>query len=105
MNHETDKKCKGCKRETHPAYLSRYDGYCLDCENTGVPERDERIAELESECDALKEALSAYQKFNRIGNDLDAYLGALADWALGIESEKPIVENFGVADYFKDGER
>jgi hypothetical protein len=40
--------CKGCKRATHPAYLSRYDGYCLDCSNQGVPELHEEIERLES---------------------------------------------------------
>lgn len=61
--------CKGCYRQTHPAYLDRYDGYCLDCSNQGVDERDERIAALESELAAsqarearLREALEIYGK-------------------------------------------
>ena len=45
--------CRGCKRPAHPHYAKKYHGYCLDCANCGVDERDERIAELEA---ALKKA-------------------------------------------------
>lgn len=41
-----DQTCKNCKCVTHPAYLARYDGYCLDCDNAGVPEKDAVIGEL-----------------------------------------------------------
>lgn len=53
MENPQDLKCKGCKRETHPAYLDRYDGYCLDCSNAGVPERDEEIEKLERDASAM----------------------------------------------------
>lgn len=40
--------CKNCKRDTHPHFIKRYHGYCLECDNAGAPEKDERIAELET---------------------------------------------------------
>lgn len=32
--------------ECHPSYAARYDGYCLDCWNAGVPELVERVQML-----------------------------------------------------------
>lgn len=39
-----------------PHYAKKYDGYCLDCANAGVPELAERVRELESEVAALRES-------------------------------------------------
>lgn len=37
--------CKNCKKQTHPHFLRKYKGYCLECNNAGVPEfLDEREA-------------------------------------------------------------
>ena len=41
--------CKNCHQPTHPHYIHKYGGYCLDCANAGVPELRERITELEME--------------------------------------------------------
>ena len=38
--------CKNCLTAVHPAYVKRYDGYCLDCSNAGVPDKDEEIEGL-----------------------------------------------------------
>uniref|UniRef100_A0A6H2A420 Uncharacterized protein n=1 Tax=viral metagenome TaxID=1070528 RepID=A0A6H2A420_9ZZZZ len=47
--------------------------------------------------DKLIFALSEYQYFNRIKNDLDAYLYALGEWALSPEDlTKPRKEDYGV---------
>ncbi|RZB34655.1 MAG: hypothetical protein SRB1_00423 [Desulfobacteraceae bacterium Eth-SRB1] len=43
-----------------------------------------------------KEALEAYQQFNRIRNDLDAYLYALGAWALSGESKPDPPVNYGI---------
>ena len=43
-----------------------------------------------------REALEEIQKYNRIGNDLDAYLYELTEWALGKQEEKPNPKNYGV---------
>ena len=48
------------------------------------------------EVEKLEEALRAYQEFNRIINDTDAYLFTLGEWALGEETEKPKPEDFGL---------
>lgn len=40
--------CKGCGHENHPVYHRKYEGYCLQCSNAGVDERDDKIAELEA---------------------------------------------------------
>ena len=45
----------------------------------------------------LKEALLAYDRFNLINNDTEAYLAALAEWALGYSEEKPIASDYGVS--------
>jgi len=44
----------------------------------------------------LTEALREYQRFNRIGNDLDAYLYKLAEYALGESEIKPHPEDYGI---------
>ena len=52
--------CKNCKRTTHPAYLRKYGGYCLDCSNAGIQDKDEEIIELRNklaEAELLKESL------------------------------------------------
>lgn len=45
--------CKGCRQPTHPSYIDRYGGYCLDCDNAGVSERDEQIENLKQENERL----------------------------------------------------
>lgn len=47
--------------------------------------------------DKLEIALREYQKYNRIRNDLDAYLFYLGEWALGESDEKPKPEDYDVA--------
>ena len=44
----------------------------------------------------LYEALKEYQRFNRLGNDLDAYLYAYGEWALGESEERPNYKDYGV---------
>ncbi len=53
--------CKGCKQETHPAYLSRYGGYCLDCSNAGVPELMEQIDGMEGEARQAQERIAVLE--------------------------------------------
>lgn len=47
-------------------------------------------------------ALETCQQFNDIGNDLEAYLYELVDWALGNESEKPSAKDYGLSEYIKE---
>ena len=49
---------------------------------------------LQRGCKAI-EALKEYQEFNRIRNDLDAYLFELGEWAED-KGEKPNRKDFGV---------
>ena len=54
MNDEQNyQRCKGCSRRTHPYYVKKYHGYCLECSNCGVPERDDQIAALKEEVERL----------------------------------------------------
>ena len=55
MNSEQQEllRCKGCSRRTHPYYVKKYHGYCLECSNCGVPERDDQIAALKEEVDLV----------------------------------------------------
>ena len=47
--------------------------------------------------DKLIEALKAYQEYNKIRNDLDAYLYAMGEWALGPGGlTKPQKEDYGI---------
>ena len=50
MTTEDEPRCRNTIHDhpCHPAYAKRYDGYCLDCANAGVPELASRIAELEA---------------------------------------------------------
>ena len=42
-------------------------------------------------------ALGKYQEYNDLRDDLDAYLYALAQWALGLEKTKPDSEDYGAS--------
>jgi len=44
-----------------------------------------------------KVALEEIKKYNRINNDLESYLFAVANWGLGKE-EKPIISNWGIEE-------
>jgi len=44
----------------------------------------------------LRCALQEMMQFNRIRNDLEAYLYALGEWALGDIKEKPNPEDYGL---------
>lgn len=57
--------CKGCKRKTHPAYVKRYGGYCLECSNAGVPERDDEIARLRA---VIHELCECRREFDSLGD-------------------------------------
>lgn len=59
MNTTTDFNCKGCNRDTHPSYMARYGGYCLECENAGVPHYLEQIDGLQGELKQATDALAA----------------------------------------------
>ena len=39
-------RCVNCHQPTHPHYIHKYGGYCLECENAGVPALKEQIAEM-----------------------------------------------------------
>ena len=49
----SDNPCKNCHQPTHPHYIHKYGGYCLDCSNAGVRELRERIAELEAKAERM----------------------------------------------------
>lgn len=56
------------------------------------------VTELNDKIDRvvdIGEALKAYQKFNHIRNDSDAYLHALGVWALN-DGVKPDPKDFGI---------
>ena len=44
----------------------------------------------------LTEALKEYNRFNRIHNDLEAYLFELGQWALGEVEDKPNRQDYGI---------
>jgi hypothetical protein len=44
----------------------------------------------------LKEALETHSEFNNLNNDKDAYLYAVCQWALGVDKDKPVKEDFGL---------
>lgn len=46
----------------------------------------------------LQEALREYQRYNELHNDLEAYLYAMGEWALGEDPEKPNKEDYGLED-------
>ena len=51
--------------------------------------KDDELGAAREEANRLREALEAYQRFNRINTDTDSYLHDLAEWALGEEPVKP----------------
>lgn len=61
---------------------------------TNTRNRDIDIYEI-----ALKKAYTALEelkKYNRLHNDLDAYLLAVAEWGLMQKSKKPKPEDYGL---------
>lgn len=44
----------------------------------------------------LKEVVATYNEFNNLNNDKDAYLYAMGQWALGVDNDKPVKEDFGL---------
>jgi len=46
--------------------------------------------------DKMRFALEQLKKYNQLRNDLDAYLFALIEWALGERDKKPNPESFGL---------
>lgn len=64
----SDPICVGCKHPADPRLIQR--GYCLDCRNQGVDERDDTIVELCARHKALHEALRkvAIQKGSNWGD-------------------------------------
>lgn len=50
--------CKGCGKERHPQNAKKCPDYCLECFKCGVKERDERIAELETEVARLRKEVA-----------------------------------------------
>lgn len=57
-----DPPCKGCKQPTHPSYIARYGGYCLDCENAGVPDLMEELDGTRGELRQANERIDDYQQ-------------------------------------------
>lgn len=49
--------CRHCKRDCHPYFYRKYDGFCLECSNAGVPDLLDKIAELERKIERLEDEL------------------------------------------------
>ena len=47
-------------------------------------------------------ALKIVRQYNRLANDLDDYLHAIAQWGLGKRSRKPTLDNCGLAYILED---
>ena len=43
-------------------------------------------------------AITILQKYNRIHNDLEAYLWEVAEWGSGIRKDKPNPKDYGVGE-------
>ena len=46
--------CKNCQKPTHPTYIRKYHGFCLECSNAGVDEMQAAMDELKAEVARLK---------------------------------------------------
>ena len=56
------------------------------------------ISRYNSQINLLTEALEEYQKYNTIRNDLDAYLFALGEYALGESITDPDPKDYGIKE-------
>jgi hypothetical protein len=66
-------KCKNTRydHECHPHYARKYNGYCLDCENAGIPERDEELDRVRAQLAAAeKERARLSAQVDMIAGDL-----------------------------------
>lgn len=95
-DHNTWNLCKGCGQKNHPYYDKRYHGYCLDCSNCGVPDRDDKIAEMSSrlneswlkELEDLVEQLYTYSQENGENYKADSYRSRIMKIISFIRGEK-----------------
>lgn len=58
-----------------------------------MDEKDKRIQELSEQLQRAQDALLVLEYYNRIHNDFEAYLLAIAHWGLG-ERDMPNVDDF-----------
>lgn len=56
-----------------------------------------RVKELETAADRARIALEETNRFNNLGNDLDAYLFAMAEWGMEKLDIQPNPENYGLS--------
>lgn len=56
-----------------------------------------RIVSLRAGLKRAKEALKEIQKYNRISNDLDAYIWEMARYGLWQEENKPNPKDYGIS--------
>ena len=70
------------KRDFRGSYPNDWFESLLDC--------------YDEEIKRLKEALSIYQKYNRLNNDLDDYLFEIGKWGLDEVSQKPNPKDYGI---------
>lgn len=45
-------KCRHCSRDSHPFWMNKYNGLCIECSRAGIGELLDRISELESQLGA-----------------------------------------------------
>ena len=60
-----------------------------------IPKLIARIRQGEAEKERLVSALTEIDSYNRIHNDLEAYLSELADWGLSRRETRPTAAEFG----------
>ncbi len=62
----------------------------------------EHVTQAQVKGERARTALAEIDSYNRIGNDLDAYLGLLAEWGLGNRDVKPNPQDFGLTTKLLD---
>ena len=51
---------------------------------------------MEDKLEKIKWAIKEHRRFNRLRNDLDAYLFEVTEYALGKRDEKPNPKDYGI---------
>lgn len=64
----------------HPIYAKKYNGYCLDCENAGVPDMADRVVELEALVRAQAERIAAQSELLSKVAELRAMLAPIVEF-------------------------
>ena len=71
--------CKNCRKPTHPTYIRKYHGFCLECSNAGVDELLAAMDQLKAEVERLKAEIDRLKAGLRELSGVDVLLARIRE--------------------------